>query len=261
MILSFDDLATHFDGQRGLPVAALREWVAAVNLFADGRSLRIIEPGIGTGRITLPLAAAGHSVTGIDVSDAMLETCARKAEELNISDRVTLIHGDATSLSVPDDSFDVGVMASLLYLMPEWETLLDELARAIVPGGSVVHLIERTVSDDNLQLWDVSWRTRIEQTGYQHPMLRPSLEEVSTEFRRRWPETRIETLATWTFGQSVGEGRDRLGERLRPLYADIRDEDWNRVVRDFLHWSETTFPDPEMRLDGQVVLELLISRA
>ena len=52
MGLSFDDLANHFDDQRGLPVAALREWSAAVDLFAAGRTLEIVEPGIGTGRVT-----------------------------------------------------------------------------------------------------------------------------------------------------------------------------------------------------------------
>jgi ubiquinone/menaquinone biosynthesis C-methylase UbiE len=150
MVLSFDDLAAHFDEQRGLPAAALREWTGAVNMFAAGRTLSIIEPGIGTGRITLPLAVAGHNVTGIDISRPMLEACARKAETLHVAERVTLIHVDATSLPVDDDAFDVGVMASLLYLMPEWESLLDELARVVQPGGAIVHLIERTESGNDL---------------------------------------------------------------------------------------------------------------
>lgn len=260
MVLSFDDLAAEFDEQRGLPAGALREWVGAVDVFAGDRSLRVIEPGIGTGRITLPLAVAGHSVTGIDISDAMLETCAHKADALGVSDRVTLIRDDATALPVDDDAFDLGVIASLLYLVPGWEAILDELARVVGPGGAVVHLVEQTASGDDLQLWDVSWRTRIEQVGYRHPALRPMQDEVLGEFQRRWPDTRIEPLAAWSFGQTVGEARDRLGERLRPLYAEIGDEDWGRVVGEFLYWSEMTFPDPETRLDGQVVLEALIAR-
>lgn len=261
MILSFDDLAKHFDDQRGLPAAALREWVASVNVYAAGRTVRIIEPGIGTGRISLPLAAVGHLVTGVDVSQSMLDTCAEKAEAIGAARRVTLVHADASELPLPDDSFDLGVMASLLYLVPQWESVLDELARVVQHGGAIVHLVERTESGESLQLWDIAWRTRIESTGYRHPALRPSLNEVRTEFMRRWPDTRTELLASWTFGQSVGEGRDRYGERLRPLYAGIADDDWDRVVRDFLHWSETGFPDPDTRLDGQVVLELLIAQA
>lgn len=260
MILSFDDLAKHFDDQRGLPAAALREWVAAVDVYAAGRTLRIVEPGIGTGRIALPLAVAGHEVTGLDISPSMLDTCRKKASVLGVAERVTLLEADASSLPLDDHSFDLGVIASLLYLVPDWEAVLDELARVVRPGGSVVHVIERTASGDSLQLWDIAWRTRIESTGYRHPALRPSLEEVQVEFLRRWPDTRTEPLASWEFGQSVGEGRDLLGERLRPLYASVSDEDWERVVNDFLYWSETEFPDPDTRLDGQVILELLIAR-
>jgi ubiquinone/menaquinone biosynthesis C-methylase UbiE len=259
VILSFDDLAKHFDGQRGLPAAALREWVASINIYAVGRTLRIIEPGIGTGRISLPLAASGHEVTGVDISQSMLDACARKEEMIGAAGRVTLIHADASDLPVEDGDFDVGVMASLLYLVPQWEGVLDELARVVRPGGSVVHLVERTESGDALQLWDIAWRARIESTGYRHPALRPALQDVQAEFTRRWPDTRTELIASWTFGQSVAEGRDCFGERLRPLYARVDEGEWRRVVRDFLHWSEMEFPDPDTRLDGQVILEALIA--
>jgi SAM-dependent methyltransferase len=161
---------------------------------------------------------------------------------------------------VPDRAYDLGVMASLLYLVPDWETVLDELARVVVPGGAIVHVVERTESGENLQRWDAAWRSRAESVGFHHPSLTPSLEEVATEFRRRWPETRVERLTSWSFGQTVSEGRERYGERLRPLYASIADEEWERVVCDFLAWSEREFPDPKTRLDGQVVLELLIAQ-
>ena len=261
MVLSFDELASQFDDQRGLPAAALREWAAAVDLLAAGRVLQIVEPGIGTGRVTLPLAVSGHNITGVDVSESMLRTCAHKAEALRIGERVTLVEGDATALSLPDDVFDLGVIASLLYLVPDWTAVLDELARVVRPGGSVVHLVERSESGEDLQLWDIAWRSRVESTGFQHASLRPTPEEVRAELLRRWPDTRVEVLACWEFGQSVGEAMDGYSERLRPLYASIGDADWERIVGDFLHWAEGTFPDPDTRLDGQVVLEAVIARA
>lgn len=261
MTLSFDDLASQFDDQRGLPAAALREWAAAVDLLAAGGTLEIVEPGIGTGRVTLPLAASGHRVTGVDVSTGMLQTCAHKAAALSIRDRVTLLEGDATALPLPDDAFDMGVIASLLYLVPDWTEVLDELARVVRPGGWIVHLVERSESGEELRLWDVAWRTRVESTGFRHASLHPTPEEVQAEFLRRWPDTRVEIFACWPFGQSVGEAMDGYSERLRPLYAGIADEDWDRIVGDFLHWAGATFPDPDTRLDGQVVLEAMIARA
>lgn len=260
MVLSFDELASQFDDQRGLPAAALREWAAAIDLFAAGRVLEIVEPGIGTGRVTLPLAVSGHRVTGVDVSEAMLDACRHKAEALRVGDRVTLLEGDATALALPDDAFDLGVMASLLYLVPDWTGVLDELDRVVRPGGSVVHLVERTDSGKELHLWDIAWRSRVESTGFQHAPLVPAPEDVQAEFLRRWPDTRIEIFACWEFGQTVREAMEGYGERLRPLYGGIVDEDWDRIVRDFLYWAGRTFPDPETRLGGQVVLEALIAR-
>jgi ubiquinone/menaquinone biosynthesis C-methylase UbiE len=260
MDLSFDEIAAQFDDQRGLPSDALREWIALVDSFARKRALRVVEPGIGTGRIALPLAVAGHRVTGVDISAPMLDECARRARELDVAGRMTLLEGDATSLPVDDHSCDLGVMASLLYLVPDWDAVLDELHRVVVPGGVIVHLVERTESGENLRLWDAAWRERIEGAGYRHASLHPTPDEVMTEFRRRWPDTRVQRLASWTFGQSVDEGRHRFGERLRPLYAGVIESEWQRAVDGFLRWSEGAFPDPAIRLDGDVVLEALIAR-
>ncbi|HLU34428.1 MAG TPA: class I SAM-dependent methyltransferase [Thermomicrobiales bacterium] len=260
MELSFDEIAAQFDDQRGLPKAALREWIAFVASLANGRWLRVIEPGIGTGRIALPLAVAGHHVTGVDISAPMLDACARRASEMGVAERMTLLQGDATSLPVNDHAFDLGVMASLLYLVPDWDAVLDELHRVVIPGGAILHLVERTESGENLRRWDIAWRERIEGTGYRHASLRPTSDEVVTEFRRRWPETRVERLASWTFGQTVAEGRHRFDERLCPLYAGVDEGAWSRVVGDFLRWSEEAFPNPATRLDGDVVLEVLIAR-
>lgn len=46
--------------------------------FAGRTDRPVLEAGCGTGRITLPLAQAGHTVTGIDPSFAMLEIARRK---------------------------------------------------------------------------------------------------------------------------------------------------------------------------------------
>ena len=260
MALSFDELASQFDDQRGLPTVALREWAAAINILAAGRTLEIVEPGIGTGRVALPLAASGHRVTGVDTSREMLDASARKAEILRVRERVILLQGDATALPLADDGFDMGVMASLLYLVPDWIAVLDELARVVRHGGAVVHLVERSESGEELQLWDIAWRTRVESTGFQHASFHPTSEEVQTEFLRRWPDTRVEILACWEFGQTVGQAMDGYRERLRPLYAQVSDDDWDRIVGDFLHWAEATFPDPDTYLGGQVVLETVIAR-
>lgn len=259
MSLSFDALASQFDDQRGLPANALRHLVAFVDEVAKGRTLEIIEPGVGTGRIALPLAYRGHRVVGVDISRPMLDACLEKAIQLGVLEHVTLIEGDATDLPCDDDSCDIGVFASLLYLVPDWECALDELARVVRPGGAVMWVRERTEQGDALALWNIGWRTRVEAVGFAHQSTTPTEDDTLIAMQRRWPDLIIEPLASWIFGQSVWAGREGYSERLRGLYPGIPDDVWDGLVRDFLRWTETAFPDPDQRLEGQVVLETVVA--
>lgn len=66
----------------------------AVREFGDP----VLELGCGTGRIALALAQAGHRVTGLDISERMLERCNQKRAQLpkETQERVHLVQGDMT---------------------------------------------------------------------------------------------------------------------------------------------------------------------
>lgn len=259
MHLSFDAIADQFDHQRGLPRSGIRAWVEFVDQLVDGQQLQIIEPGIGTGRVSLPLAALGHEVTGTDISQPMLDTCEDAAGRLHLADRVHLTQADATDLPFDDDSFDLGVIAQLLYLVPDWPAVLDELARVARPGGYVIHLTEPTTEGDALSRWSATWREMIESTGYRHIPPTPDEEEAHAEFLRRWPDVQIRELATWSFDQSVNEAREGYAGRVRPLYASVSEEAFNQTVINFLAWAREAFPDGNSRLDGTVTLTAMIA--
>ena len=106
---------------------------------------RVLEIGCGTGRLTLPLAQAGHEVTGIDFSPAMLARAREKlaAEPRSVQDRVTLVEGDARRIELGEpSSFDV-VLAPFRVLQhfPAIADQLDVLTsarRQLRPGGRLV---------------------------------------------------------------------------------------------------------------------------
>ena len=56
----------------------------------------VLEVGCGTGRILIPTARAGISITGLDLSDHMLDVCRAdlKEEAREIQERVDLVQGD-----------------------------------------------------------------------------------------------------------------------------------------------------------------------
>jgi ubiquinone/menaquinone biosynthesis C-methylase UbiE len=63
---------------------------------------RILELGCGTGRVSLPLARAGHSITALDLSPAMLERFRTKLalEPAEVQQRVELLAGDMVELEL-----------------------------------------------------------------------------------------------------------------------------------------------------------------
>lgn len=68
----------------------------------------VLEIGCGTGRVTLPIAADGVAITGLDISAAMLEEAERKAQQQGLS--IRWVEADA-------QQFDLGQRYALL-LMP-----------------------------------------------------------------------------------------------------------------------------------------------
>lgn len=58
---------------------------------------RVLEYGVGNGRVALPLARRGQAVTGVDLSAAMLASFADdlRREPPEVRDRVRLVEGDA----------------------------------------------------------------------------------------------------------------------------------------------------------------------
>ncbi|HEX9527949.1 MAG TPA: class I SAM-dependent methyltransferase [Streptosporangiaceae bacterium] len=94
---------------------------------------RVVDLGCGTGRLALGLAAAGHTVTGVDPARASLDAARAKPG----ADRVTWMEG--TSAVLPRAAFDVSVMTShvaqFFVTDEEWRQALADLHRALVPGG------------------------------------------------------------------------------------------------------------------------------
>jgi SAM-dependent methyltransferase len=116
--------------------------VEALGRMAMGRS--VLELGIGTGRLAVPLHDAGWRVVGVEASDAMVAALRERAGARDIA-----VHrGDMRSVHL-DDRFDVVLVAfSTLFLLPDQESQVDCLASAayhLAPGGRVV--IEAFVPD------------------------------------------------------------------------------------------------------------------
>ena len=104
---------------------------------AEGHALDI---GTGPGVIPIMLAARvpGLRLTGVDLSEPMLQKAREAAEEAGVADRLDFRVGDAKSLPFSEQSFDLVLCNSLLHHLPAPLALLNEISRLVRPGGAIL---------------------------------------------------------------------------------------------------------------------------
>jgi SAM-dependent methyltransferase len=134
--IAFDRAAGYYDQSRGLP-PGVDELVADRIDAAVGRRGRLLEVGVGTGRIALPLHRRGRRIVGVDLSLPMLDRYHAKAAALGLPPPAVL-RADATRLPFRDAVADAVLEVHVLHLVPAWRQALDEARRVLVPGGVVL---------------------------------------------------------------------------------------------------------------------------
>jgi phosphatidylethanolamine/phosphatidyl-N-methylethanolamine N-methyltransferase len=98
---------------------------------------RILEVGVGTG-ISLPGYDRANRITGVDISEPMLEKARHRVRALHLDHVEAIEVMDAEKLDFPDDSFDVVVAQYVVTSVPDPEKALDEFARVVRAGGEIV---------------------------------------------------------------------------------------------------------------------------
>lgn len=141
---------------------------------ADGE---ILDLACGTGRISIPLAEAGHQVTGLDLSTEMLARAEQKAKERGVLDRLAFLQGDMRKFELRKKFPLIMIpFRSFLHLLHIHEQMkaLSCIRQHLSPGGKFVmnvfvpaisHLYEESErmslrgtypleSGDEIAMWD-----------------------------------------------------------------------------------------------------------
>jgi ubiquinone/menaquinone biosynthesis C-methylase UbiE len=106
-------------------------WAAAL----PPAPLDVLDVGTGSGQVAMVLAGLGHRVTGIDLSEGMLERARGHAATVENGPDFRL--GDAVSPGLPDGSFDAVTGRYVMWTLRAPETAVASWIRLLRPGGTV----------------------------------------------------------------------------------------------------------------------------
>lgn len=171
----------------------------------------VLELGVGTGRLAVPVARAGCAVTGIDSSAAMLERCRTKAGDLALE----LIEGDMVDAQ-PNRPFDVVLIAYntvfSLTTPGRQQALFDAVARHLSEGGSFI--VEAAVPDPQRKAGGtVGVRSmHADRVVLSVDVHHPDEQRVDGQFVE-FTEAGGVRLRPWSIRYSSPEELDRMAER------------------------------------------------
>lgn len=136
-----DRIAKVYDARPGVPRNAdlVVEFLSSI-----AGSRRVLELGIGTGRIALPLAARGHRVVGIDASEKMVAEMRKKPG----GDAIPVVFGNFAEVKAPGVFSLIYVVFNTFFALRSQEEQVrcfERVARHLAPGGAFV--IESFVFD------------------------------------------------------------------------------------------------------------------
>jgi SAM-dependent methyltransferase len=181
--------------------------------LADLGDGAILELGCGTGRVLLPLAAAGHEMIGVDLSKPMLDVCATRAAQSGLD--ITLHRGDMADLHlVPGAPFGmiVASLNSVMHLTSAAQRGLLAAAFSVLETDG--RLVIDTLNPSHVQLshllnathlegtWQTENGSTVDKWGHRKPGVEPqvidtllwydrveadgSLQRVRTQFNLRY---------------------------------------------------------------------------
>lgn len=103
----------------------------------EEQSLKVLDIGTGPGFFAIIMAQAGHQVTGVDATAAMLERAKNNAQANNVD--ITLVNSDVHELPFSDQSFDLIISRNVTWNLKNPAKAYQEWHRVLKNKGHLVN--------------------------------------------------------------------------------------------------------------------------
>ncbi|HMQ58289.1 MAG TPA: metalloregulator ArsR/SmtB family transcription factor, partial [Rhizobiaceae bacterium] len=133
----FSRSAARWDELRKLHVDEATVEAAVRSLVGDKPVHALLDIGTGTGRMLEMLAPLYRHGIGIDTNRDMLNVARANLDRAGIG-HAHVSYGDAFSLPVGRDEYDLVIIHQVLHYLDEPDAVIGEAARALRPGGRLL---------------------------------------------------------------------------------------------------------------------------
>ena len=96
-------------------------------MYSEIKNQNVLEIGCGTGRHTVRLIEQGNNVTGVDLSEGMLD----KAKAKINSSRVTFVHANVLKDEIPNGPFDLAIMSLVLEHIDDLDLFFNKVRKLL----------------------------------------------------------------------------------------------------------------------------------
>lgn len=108
----------------------------AFKMIKIEKNMKILDIGCGTGNFSIKLAKMGCKVTGIDISDEMLEIAKSKATKQMLP--IDFIKMDLNDLKFKDNEFDAIISVAAFEFIDDGAKALNEIFRIVKKDGQIL---------------------------------------------------------------------------------------------------------------------------
>lgn len=140
----FDVIARRYDFMNRFLSLGIDVWwrKKAIALFKQDRPQHLLDVATGTGDMALLAARILHpqKITGIDLSEKMLEVGRQKLASYKGATQIELLQGDSETINFGNETFDGVMVAFGVRNFENLEQGLAEIKRVLRPGAQLVVL-------------------------------------------------------------------------------------------------------------------------